>query len=328
MNLRISSFPKGSRYSLLINNLCNIAHGTHELNDLQSRSSTALRRAILNHDSNALFSWLMRTFSYQGISDRAVDAYIAEHGNASYDEIERNVENPSCLKLRGFWSFNKCGYEKLQQTCSCRPLLPNCGVPQLPLRNGRLNQLAFSLYFFIRDVANGDLIDFLDNRISGISVDAATREIHETVSLPWRSIFGVSDKVITMALSTLLMSSPRSWHQWQHVGRNLIVVDSLVHNFLHRTGASHELGVTHLYGNKCYQIGGCFDVLDRLSHDVDARRFNFNFPMHFPRFVQLSIWRYCSSVFNICNGNRIDDKKRCLDRQCHLHSECRRIALK
>ena len=35
--------------------------------------------------------------------------------------------------------------------------LPTCPLPLHPLRNGRLNQTAYSLFLFCRDVAEGEL---------------------------------------------------------------------------------------------------------------------------------------------------------------------------
>jgi hypothetical protein len=34
------------------------------------------------------------------------------------------------------------------------------------LRNGRLNQTAYSLFLFVRDVANGDLVQWIDDQLS------------------------------------------------------------------------------------------------------------------------------------------------------------------
>jgi len=320
--------PRPRLYGL-INTLCDIAHGTPELLSLQaSARANPIRRAIASRDSPRLFDWLMRTFSYQGLSDRAVDEYIARNGNATFAAIERQLNRAECDKLQGFWSFKGCGYEKLSRKCSCRSLLNQCPLPELPLRNGRLNQLAFSLYFFIRDVAGGDLVSYLDEAVAGVSEHATSRSVHAALIPPWRSVFGISDKVIAMALTTLLMSAPRQKKGWASAGQRLIVVDSLVHNFLHRTGALSSLGTMHPYGARCYAPGGCFDVLDILARGVDARRFDRGFPAQFPRFIQLAIWRYCAqSAWNVCNGNQIDDRRRCGDRGCYLHEGCRRRLL-
>jgi hypothetical protein len=103
----------------------------------------------------------------------------------------------------------------------------------------------------------------------------------------------------------------------------MIAVDTLVHNFLHRTGTLHRLHADHAYGLACYQPGGCADVIEAIAHEIDARQFNTGFPQTFPRFVQHAIWRYCSQQgLDICNGNKIDDRARCANKDCDLYSVC------
>lgn len=328
----MSTHSRGSidKASRLINSLCDIAHGTNELRALANRKTNhQLRQAIVRRDSEALYSWLMNTFSYQGLSDQAVDDYIAKHGNACSVDIEAGLAaKDPCQKLVGFWTFKSCQYQKLERTCSRQEKLDGCPLPQLPLRNGKLNQTAFSLYFFIRDVAGGDLVSFIDRQIDEIPIQASPREVHQSLVPAWKAIFGVSEKVISMALTTLLLSAPNNKARWKDAGRSLVVVDSLVHNFLHRAGLIDQLGKTHLYGRKCYLEDGCFDVLGKLSELVDARRFDANFPAFFPRFVQLAVWRFCAqSAWNICNGNQISDRGRCNGGQCYLRGDCERKSL-
>jgi hypothetical protein len=312
----------------LVNSLCDIAHGTQELVALQKRTNR-LTALIRNHDDEALFSWLMNVFSYQGISDRAAEKFIAEHGNADYQSIHTNVViKPQCAKLGGFWTFSGCGYEKAKRLCSNQSDIDSCPLPELPLRNGRLNQTAFSLYFFMRDIASGDLVSFIDRQVDSISTNASPREVHQSLVPAWKGVFGISDKVISMALATLLLSAPDQKKEWKRAGGSLIVVDTLVHNFLHRTGLASLFGSTHFYGPGCYSKDGCFDVLESISKLVDARRFDARFSSYFPRFVQLAVWRYSASPFDVCNGNRINDRKRCQVRDCYLRSNCNRIALK
>src|SRR5215216_4756838 len=45
-------------------------------------------------------------------------------------------------------------------------LYPACPLPALPLRRGTLNQMAYSLFLFIRDVCAGDLVGWLDERLT------------------------------------------------------------------------------------------------------------------------------------------------------------------
>jgi len=108
----------------------------------------------------------------------------------------------------------------------------------------------------------------------------------------------------------------------------MIAVDTLVHNFLHRTGILHRFRADHAYGPACYRPGGCAEIIETVAQQIDARQFNLQFPRTFPRFVQHAIWRYCSQQgLDICNGNQIDDRKRCDNVQCSIYSTCDRKTL-
>jgi hypothetical protein len=197
-------------------------------------------------------------------------------------------------------------------------------LPKHQLRNGRLNQTAYSLFLFIRDIADDDLVAWIDRQLAEpdnrTDPDRITRMIESLVG-PLRQIHGVSDKVLMMTLSSLLLASNKMI--WSEVGASMIAVDTLVHNFLHRTGILDRLGATHPYGAACYRANGCADIIQTVSTTIDARPFNRTFPQVFPRFVQHAIWRYCAqSHLNICNGNCIDDRQACQNRYCHLYPQC------
>ena len=51
-----------------------------------------------------------------------------------------------------------------------------------------------------------------------------------------------------MALSCLLLGAPKKMGLWIEVGGSMIAIDTLVHNFLHRTGILHRFNANHLYG--------------------------------------------------------------------------------
>jgi len=55
--------------------------------------------------------------------------------------------------------------------------------------------------------------------------------------------------VLAMALSNLLLAAGRRRPLWVEVGATFVAVDTLVHNFLHRTGILQRLGANHPYGN-------------------------------------------------------------------------------
>lgn len=288
--------------------------------------------AVNRHDTAILFNWLMTTLSYQGISDRIAEQYIDQHGNVTWTDVDLALKNnPSCPKLGGYWLFYDCRYQKWAGTCAEPDQLPTCPLPRHPLRNGRLNQTAYSLFLFIRDIAGGDLVQWIDDQLDeaqhapaadqGAAMQAALVE-------PLREIYGVSDKVVTMAVTALLIGAGARRRGWFEVGARFIVIDTLVHNFLHRTGILRRFDADHAYGAACYQPNGCAALIERIAAQIDARAFNPTFPATFPRFVQLAIWRYCSQTGrDICNGNRINDKGRCHNGYCQLYRSCDRVKL-
>jgi hypothetical protein len=201
------------------------------------------------------------------------------------------------------------------------------------LRNGRLNQTAYSFFFFVRDVAKGDLIGWIDDRL-GVPPSASpnadpTNERQERLIGPLRNIYGVSDKILTMTLSGLLLGESDGRPDWFETGKGMIAIDTLVHNFLHRTGILEDCGAPHGYGVACYGPGGCAEIIRTVACQIDASAFNRQFPKVFPRFVQHAIWRFCAADgLNICNGNRIDDRKSCQNTYCQLFNKCTHKPLK
>lgn len=146
---------------------------------------------------------------------------------------------------------------------------------------------------------------------------------------PLRNIYGVSDKVLNMTLADILLAAPASMPLWRETGSSMIAIDTLVHNFLSRTGITHRLGGEHTYGSACYSENGCADIVRRIARRIDARRFNPDYPRSFPRFVQHALWRWCAqSELNVCNGNNIDDGSRCRNGNCALFRRCDRAPLR
>lgn len=290
--------------------------------------------AVLDRDSAAIFDWMLHAMQHQGISDAAAEAFIhtnAPVGWAGISDMLPVRGRPACPRLNSYWHFDGCGYRKTARTCAEPALLEACPLPRQPLRNGRLSQGAYSLFLFIRDVCGGDIAGWIDARLEqsdrpGDPHRAAT--MSRAILEPMRNIHGVSDKVLSMSLSTLLMGADIGRERWFSTGAGMIVIDTLVHNFLHRTGILHRLDGEHPYGPGCYGPGGCAEIVEALALRTDARRFNPTFPSCFPRFVQHALWRFCAQgQFDICNGNRIDDRKPCLSICCPAAGLCRRLVL-
>ncbi len=316
----------------LVKTVCFLAGPVSFLDDTCAELHKAgLGRAVTAHDTPAIYNWLVTTFSYQGISDQVARGYIEKHGSASWSVIEQSFKGPCCDKLRSYWQFNNCKYNKSKRTCSVPHRIEKCPLPRLPLRNGRLNQMAASLFLFIRDIAGGDLVAWIESQLasSGLNGHAISDATQEALIGPMRNVYGVSDKVLNMALSSLFLGVRDSHPDWFNIGVSMVTIDSLVHNFLHRTGVLQDLGMPHQFGPACYQPNGCAQILRRIADQIDARLFNPAFPTVFPRFIQYAIWRYCAAEgLNICNGVKIDDRYACADNYCRVGSLCRRNQLK
>ena len=226
----------------LIHQVCCFA-GSFDL--LDEFRDDALCAAVERHDTAALFDRLIHDFSFQGISDEIAENYMRRHGQATWRSVRKIWPGePTCPKLKTYWHFHDCRYEKTSRTCAEPHHIATCPLPNHRLRNGHLNQIAYSLYLFIRDVADGDLVGWIDDRLRPgerpgrrpAGESAATALIE-----PLRNVYGVSDKVLAMALSGILIGAADVRPRWLEVGVHLIAVDTLVHNFLHRTGILRAL---------------------------------------------------------------------------------------
>lgn len=296
-------------------------------------NNSGLTAAVRSRDTPELFDWLMDYFSMQGVSDYVATQYLNDHGNAEYTPLAKlmaEVQDP-CEKLRSFDAFIGCGYSKYRQSCNKPELFSACPLPKLPLRKGQLNQAAFSLYLFLTGVCDGDLVGFIDRTLK-----AANRPGHPDQIALMRgalvdelmSIFGISKKLIHMTFADLLIGAGEKRPYWQAVGQSMIAVDSLVHNFLHRTGILYAYDADHAFGPACYGPNGCEMIIDDLAREIDARQFNRTNSAYYPRYIQKVIWRYCAeSALAICNGRNIDDTARCQLDDCNLFAVCGRIPL-
>jgi hypothetical protein len=282
--------------------------------------------------SARLFEWLARAMSYQGISDGVARTYMADHGAPRWASIAHGLKASSCPLLESYWHFHGCHYRKSAHTCAMPHLIEDCALPAHAFRNGNLNQLAYSLFLFIADIAGGDLVGWIDARLSEAdhgSGDDRIEAMAAAIIEPLAGVHGLSHKVLNMALADLLVVGNDRNPRWGQVGGCLIAIDTLVHNFLVRTGILSRAGARHAYGPQCYGRRGCAALLSALSADIDARQFNEQFPKFFPRYVQRAIWTYCAAEgLNVCNGRSIKDGQSCANADCRLFSNCDRVCLR
>jgi hypothetical protein len=192
--------------------------------------------------------------------------------------------------------------------------------------------MAFSLYFFVRDRCGGDLVGFIDSLLKSVSAPSPIERVSTQRRLlitEFSNIHAISAKLINMTLAELLITGAPRRRAWVKVGQSMVAIDSLVHNFFHRTGILRAYDLNHLYGPRCYGEAGCTAIVDDLARRIDAKAFNRRYPSHFPRLIQVGIWLFCAEVgANICNGRKIDDRHRCKVLECPVRKSCSRIALR
>jgi hypothetical protein len=280
-----------------------------------------------------IFDWLIEVLSYQGVSDRIAYSYMEQHGRVRWHDIAAALANePSCTKLGCYWAFDSCGYRKTLGSCAHPEQLSACPLPRHDLRNGRLNQTAYSLFLFMRDLADGDIVGWIDDRLGRVEPDPASdrpARLRQALLEPLGHVYGVSNKILAMALSDLLLAGDAERPIWVEAGTVMIAIDTLVHNFLHRTGILRDCHAEHQYGPRCYAPGDCADIIEGSAAKIDARRFNPTFPANFPRFVQQAIWRFCAEAgLNRCNGRCIKDRAPCEQTDCPVFLNCARVPLK
>jgi hypothetical protein len=192
----------------LVHQVCCFA-GSFDL--VEEFRDQGLIAAVKRHHTASLFDRLTHDFSFQGISDQIAANYMRRHGQTTWRGVRNKlVKQPSCPKLQSYWHFHGCRYEKTSGTCAEPDHVAACPLPTHRLRNGHLNQIAYSLYLFIRDVADGDLVGWIDDRLGWandqIGLDPVTKARNALVE-PLRNIYGILDKVLSMALSGVLIGA-------------------------------------------------------------------------------------------------------------------------
>jgi hypothetical protein len=110
--------------------------------------------------------------------------------------------------------------------------------------------MAYSLFLFMRDVADDDFVGWIDRQLGAVDPQSPERlpALREAIIGPLRNVYGVADKVLAMALSSLLLGAGKRRPLWVEVGATFVAVDTLVHNFLHRTGILRRRCADHPYG--------------------------------------------------------------------------------
>ena len=323
----------------LISRICHLSKDFLKDEEVYSEDIREILRSDKGNKfkTKLLFKELMKALSLQGIGDEVVNSYRRAHGDIIYFQIanrlnrQRKRHRLLCSKLRSFQRFKGCGYRKETFTCNNPIMLLRCPVRRHDLLKGVLNVKAYSFYFYIRDICQGDMIShfnrIIERYINTSNPDpSAVIDARNDLVADFKLIFGVGDKLANMTLSSFLLADQDN-KSYARVGQTMIAIDSLVHNFLQRTGLLKFYDCHHNYGPGCSKH--CVTVIDSLAKKIDARQFNKAHPPYFPRFIQFSLWRFCTiNGENICNGVNINDAKPCKQENCPVYFLCDHAPLK
>jgi hypothetical protein len=120
----------------IVRRVCDIAGQVTWIDDLRYGAiEGGLVAAVANHDTAAIFDWLMRELSFQGISDAVAEGYMDRHGNVTWRKSARSPP-PRVRQAPGYWAFTGRQYHKGAQTCAKPDQFADCPLPRHPLRNG------------------------------------------------------------------------------------------------------------------------------------------------------------------------------------------------
>jgi hypothetical protein len=72
----------------MVHATCCLAGSASYLDDLRADlRDRGVVRAVRDHDTPALFDWLIKILSFQGISDSVASEYIVRHGSVRWSDI-------------------------------------------------------------------------------------------------------------------------------------------------------------------------------------------------------------------------------------------------
>ena len=246
-----------------------------------------------HHKSINLYQYLVEAFLLSGGGDQSNHGYYAKQKRKpTFNRVKQAVKAGQCPKLATFETFKGCGYRKTTKKCNELTFLRSCPLPTFDMKRGALNHMVFSLYFFLRDVAGRNFYAYVRQHFGQGQPSAVTiNDLLDGFIGKITTIANVGPKLAQMALSCLFLTAYPGW-DYRRVGAHIIAVDSLIHNFLHRTGI-RTATLDHAYGPRCHGQNRCLGVIHDLAKRIDCREFNPTLPPCFPRFVQYHISAYC-----------------------------------
>ena len=148
------------------------------------------------HKSIMLYQYFLEAFLHSGGGDRSNQNYYHNQKyKPSFNRIKNAVKTAQCPKLASFETFKGCGYRKMTNNCSEPAFVKSCPLPRFDMKRGPLNEMAFSLYFFLRDVCRGNFYAYVRGHFGeGQLADEAVSELLQSFIEKITTIANVSPK--------------------------------------------------------------------------------------------------------------------------------------
>ena len=104
----------------LIHAICGLAGSPTLIDEIRAElRADKVRAAIRSRATGPVFDWLMAALSYQGISDQVAYGYMEKHGRVTWRQVKQGLDRgASCPKLKSYWQFHDCRYDKVSRTCA------------------------------------------------------------------------------------------------------------------------------------------------------------------------------------------------------------------
>ncbi len=127
-----------------------------------------MQHGKLHHKSIKLYQYFLESFLLSGGGDQSNQNYYNNQKyKPTFNRVKRALQAAQCPKLTSFEAFKGCGYRKTTNNCTEPAFRGSCPLPRFDMKRGALNQMAFSLYFFRRDVCRRDFYTFVTHHFGG-----------------------------------------------------------------------------------------------------------------------------------------------------------------
>ena len=122
--------------------------------------------------------------------------------------------------------------------------------------------------------------------------------------------YGVSDKVLSMSFANLLLAGDADRERWKVAGAGMIAIDTLVHNWLHRSGILKHMVAEHAYGSQCYGTHGCASIITTVAKKNRCPPVQFGFSQSVPAICPEGDMAVLRPVRNGCLQRQSDRRHR------------------